>query len=82
VKRKIDLGHRAEQLLGDDTLMTAFNELEMQYTNNWKTSKVDESAKREQVYMSLRVLDDLKTKLQVFIDDGKIAKKQLQKMNT
>jgi hypothetical protein len=54
----------------------------MQYTNNWKTSKVDESAKREQVYMSLRVLDDLKTKLQVFIDDGKIAKKQLQKMNT
>jgi hypothetical protein len=82
VKRKIDLGHRAEQLLGDDTLMAAFNELEMQYTNNWKTSKVDESAKREQVYMSLRVLDDLKTKLQVFIDDGKIAKKQLQKMNT
>ena len=82
MKRKIDLGHRAEQLLGDDTLMTAFNELEMQYTNNWKTSKVDESAKREQVYMSLRVLDDLKTKLQVFIDDGKIAKKQLQKMNT
>jgi len=82
VKRKIDLGTRAEQLLGDDTLMTAFNELEMQYTNNWKTSKVDESAKREQVYMSLRVLDDLKTKLQVFIDDGKIAKKQLQKMNT
>jgi len=28
------------------------------------------------------VLDDLKTKLQVFVDDGKIAKKQLQKMNT
>lgn len=82
MKRKIDLGNRAEQLLGDDTLMAAFNELEMQYTSNWKTSKVDESAKREQVYMSLRVLDDLKTKLQVFIDDGKIAKKQLQKMNT
>ena len=82
MKQKIDLGNRAEQLLGDDTLMAAFNELEMQYTSNWKTSKVDESAKREQVYMSLRVLDDLKTKLQVFIDDGKIAKKQLQKMNT
>ena len=82
MKQKIDLGNRAEHLLGDDTLMAAFNELEMQYTNNWKTSKVDESAKREQVYMSLRVLDDLKTKLQVFIDDGKIAKKQLQKMNT
>ena len=82
MKQKIDLGYRAEQLLGNDVLMAAFNELEMQYTNNWKTSKVDESAKREQVYMSLRVLDDLKTKLQVFIDDGKIAKKQLQKMNT
>ena len=82
MKRKIDLGNRAEQLLGDETLMAAFNELEMQYTSNWKTSKVDESAKREQVYISLRVLDDLKTKLRVFVDDGKIAKKQLQKMNT
>jgi hypothetical protein len=81
MKQKIDLGFRAEQLLGNDVLMAAFNELEMQYTSHWKTSKVDESAKREQVYMSLRVLDDLKTKLQVFVDDGKIAKKQLQKMN-
>lgn len=82
MNKKIELGHRAEQLLGNETLMEAFHELEMQYTNNWKASKVDESAKREQVYMSLRVLDDLKTKLQVFVDDGKIAKKQLQKMNT
>jgi hypothetical protein len=82
MKQKIDLGNRAEQLLGDNTLMAAFYELEMQYTDNWKTSKVDESAKREQVYISLRVLEDLKTKLQVFVDDGKIAKKQLQKMNT
>lgn len=79
LKKRVERGSRAAALLGDETLINAFEALEALYTSDWKTSKVDEVAKRAQAYSSLRALDDLKTQLRVFVDNGKIAAKQMQR---
>lgn len=75
----MERGNKAAALLGDETLLAAFDALEVLYTSDWKNSKVDEVEKRAQAYSSLRSLDDLKTQLRVFVDNGKIAAKQLQR---
>jgi len=80
-KRKaVDRGRKAAALLTlDSVVMEAFQELEERYTTQWKSSKVDESDKREKAYMALVALDDLKTQLQTYADRGKYAERQLQK---
>lgn len=80
-KRKIvDRGRKAVALLSlDSVVMEAIEELEKRYTNEWKTSKVDEVVKREKSFMAVVVLDDIKTQLQTYADRGKFADKQLQK---
>lgn len=79
MKKRVERGNKAAALLGDETLLAAFDALEVLYTSDWKNSKVDEVEKRAQAYSSLRSLDDLKTQLRVFVDNGKIAAKQLQR---
>lgn len=79
IKKRVERGSKAAALLGDETLLAAFDALEALYTSDWKNSKVDEVEKRAQAYSSLRSLDDLKTQLRVFVDNGKIAAKQLQR---
>lgn len=79
LRKKVDRGIKAASILNDETLMAAFDELSQAYTNEWKTSKVDEVVKRERAYVSIQVLDDLRTRLQIFVDNAKIAQKQMQR---
>ena len=79
LRKKVDRGIKAASILNDETLMAAFEELSQAYTNEWKTSKVDEVVKRERAYVSIQVLDDLRTRLQIFVDNAKIAQKQMQR---
>jgi len=79
LRKKVDRGVKAASILNDETLMAAFEELSQAYTNEWKTSKVDEVVKRERAYVSIQVLDDLRTRLQIFVDNAKIAQKQMQR---
>ena len=78
-KRSTAKGRKAAELLLDDVIVEAFNELEARYTLEWKSSKVDEGTKRERAYIAVQVLDDLKTQLQIYVDQGRVAERQLQK---
>jgi len=78
-RKATDIGRRANELVMDPILQQAFAELEQKYTMEWKTSKVDEPTKRERAYVAVQMLDDLKTQLQIYVDQGRMAEKQLQK---
>lgn len=78
-RKSVDLGRRATELVYDPVILQAFAELEQKYTTEWKTSKVDEPTKRERAYIAVQMLDDLKTQLQIYVDQGRMAEKQLQK---
>lgn len=77
---KVNKGINAAKLLDDQVMVDAFAMLEQVYINDWKTSKVDDMVKRESAYNMLRALFDLKTQLQSFVDTGKIAGKQLERL--
>jgi len=79
LKKKIDKGNRASAILLDQVVLEAFNELEDRYTNEWKSSKFGESAKRDHAYASLVALEDLRTQLRIFVDSGRMAAKQLER---
>jgi hypothetical protein len=78
-RKAMDTARRANDVLMDPVLVEAFNELEARYTSEWKTSKVDEGIKRERAYIAVQMLDDLKTQLQIYVDQGRVAERQLQK---
>lgn len=79
LRQKVQRGKRAAQILEDETMAAAFDELEQRYTSDWKTSKIDDVVKRDRAYANMCVLQDFKDQLQSFVDSAKIAGKQLER---
>lgn len=78
-RNRVQRGKDAERVVMDPVLLEAFADLEQQYTNEWKSSKVDDMVNREQAYARVTALTDLKRQLQSYVDDAKIASKQLER---
>lgn len=78
-RNRVQRGKDAERVVMDPVLLGAFADLEQQYTNEWKSSKVDDMVNREQAYARVTALTDLKRQLQSYVDDAKIANKQLER---
>ena len=78
-RNRVQRGKDAERVVMDPALLEAFADLEQQYTNEWKSSKVDDMVNREQAYARVTALTDLKRQLQSYVDDAKIANKQLER---
>lgn len=78
-RNRVQRGKDAERAVMDPVLLEAFADLEQQYTNEWKSSKVDDMVNREQAYARVTALTDLKRQLQSYVDDAKIANKQLER---
>ena len=79
VRQKVQRGKKALEILQDETMAAAFATLEERYTNDWKTSKIDDVVKRDRAYANMSVLQDFKDQLQSFVDSAKIASKQLER---
>jgi hypothetical protein len=77
---KINQGQHAQRLLDDSVLAAAFADLEALYINDWKSTKVDDTVKREQAFMQLQALEGLKSQLQSYVYTGKIASRQLERV--
>lgn len=69
----------AELLESGSVVMEALKDLQDRYTNEWKTSKVDEVEKREKAYQALLAIDDLKTQLQTYADRATFVQRQMQR---
>jgi hypothetical protein len=78
-RNRVQRGKDAERVVMDPVLLEAFADLEQQYTNEWKSSKVDDMVNREQAYARVTALTDLRRQLQSYVDDAKIANKQLER---
>lgn len=79
-RQVLDRGRLAAELLdGDSVVMEALKDLQDRYTNEWKTSKVEEVEKRERAYQALLAIDDLKTQLQTYADRATYVQRQMQR---
>lgn len=72
-------GRKAQQILEDETLNAAIAKLEGDQLWLFRSSKPDETAKRENAWCMLQAIDGLRQELIKMMDNGKIAQKNLDR---
>mgnify|MGYP003982427633 FL=1 len=75
-EQRIDKGNSAQKLIEDPILQEIFGKLETSYNNSWISSGLEDSQKREPLYLSIRALAEFKLELESMIMGGKIAQKE------
>lgn len=76
---QIRRGRKAQQILEDETLNTAIAKLEGDQLWAFRSSKPEESAKRETAWCMLQAIDGLRQELIKIMDNGKIAQKSVDR---
>lgn len=73
-------GRKAQQLLEDESLVAALTKLENDQVWQFKSTRADETAKREQCWSMLKAIDNLRTELTKVIDNGKVAQRAIERV--
>ena len=76
---QIRKGRKAQQILEDETLNIAIAKLENDQLWIFRSSKPEESAKRETAWCMLQAIDGLRQELIKIMDNGKIAQKSAER---
>ena len=76
---QVNKGRKAKQLLEDETLNNAIAKLEGDQLWAFKSSKPEESARRETAWCMLQAIDGLRQELIKVMDNGKIAQNAIDK---
>jgi len=76
---QVNKGRKAKQLLEDETLNTAIAKLENDQLWEFRSSKPEESVKRETAWCMLQAIDGLRQELVKVMDNGKIAQNAISK---
>ena len=76
---QVNKGRKAKQLLEDETLNTAIGKLENDQLWVFRSSKPEESVKRETAWCMLQAIDGLRQELTKIMDNGKIAQSAITK---
>ena len=71
---------KAEALLRNELLTEAFDYLEQQFIQAWKSSGIGEAEDRERIYQLSQNLEALKGYFQTVISDGKMAQSQIDEV--
>jgi hypothetical protein len=72
-------GRKAQQILEDETLNSAITKLESDQLWLFRSSKPEESVKRETAWCMLQAIDGLRQELIKIMDNGKIAQNAISK---
>jgi hypothetical protein len=72
-------GRKAQQILENETLSDAIAKLENDQLWLFRSSKPEESAKRETAWCMLQAIDGLRQELIKVMDNGKIAQKSIDR---
>ena len=76
---QVNKGRKAKQLLEDETLNAAIEKLENDQLWAFRSSKPEESVKRETAWCMMQAIDGLRQELIRIMDNGKIAQAAISK---
>ena len=79
-EEEVRKGKRAQQILEDETLVAALAKLENDQLWMFRSTRSDETAKREQCWSMLKAIENLKTELTKMIDNGKVAQRAIERV--
>lgn len=72
-------GRKAQQILEDETLNAAIAKLEGDQLWIFRSSKPEESARRETAWCMLQAIDGLRQELVKIMDNGKVAQNAINR---
>lgn len=73
LEERIYDGNRARECLENEQFIRAFESIEQELTNAWRTSPARDEAGREKIYLTLQLLTKLKATLTSSLETGKLA---------
>jgi adenylosuccinate synthase len=73
-------GRKAQQLLEDETLSAALAKLENDQVWVFKSTRAEETAKREQCWSMLKAIENLRLEITKVIDNGKVAQRAIERI--
>ncbi len=76
---QVKKGHKAKQILEDETLNAAIAKLEGDQLWIFRSSRPEESVKRETAWCMLQAIDGLRQELIKIVDNGKIAQNAINR---
>ena len=76
---QVNKGRKAKQLLEDETLNNAIAKLEGDQLWAFRSSKPEESVKRETAWCMLQAIDGLRQELIKIMDNGKVAQNAINR---
>jgi hypothetical protein len=77
----IRAGRKAQELLEDEMFNVAINKIENDQFWIFRSSKPEETAKREMAWSMLKSIENLKIELTKAIDNAKVAQRALERVN-
>jgi len=82
LEERIYDGNRARECLENEAFIQAFEDIEQELTNAWRTSPARDEAGREKIYLTLQLLTKLKATITHSLETGKLAELDLQHKRT
>lgn len=71
---------RAQNLLDNDLLTEAFDEMERAYIEAWSATKIEDVVGREKLFLAVNVVRKVRGHLNTVVSDGKMAQAQLSEL--
>lgn len=73
---RIAKGTASESVLKSPVFLEIFDKLEDQFISQWMSSQEDDSPKRERLYLSLKVLSDIRVRLESNVTSKLLAERE------
>ena len=74
-------GLKAKQFLEDESFNTAINKMEADQVWVFRSTKPEESAKREIAWSTLKAIENLKIELSKMMDNAKVAQRAIERVS-
>lgn len=81
-EQRLSKGNRAREVLENEEFQAAFEAIEQELTNAWKTSPQRDRTGREHLFLCLTMLEKVKAGLTQTMESGKLAQLELQHLKT
>ena len=81
LQNEVSKGTDAGRLLDDPIFNETFDFLKNTYRAAWEQTSIEDSQRRENLWLMYKTADTLKSHIQSYVNTGKLAKKQIEEIN-
>jgi len=82
LQEDVDRGQRAARILSDSVFQSAWDSVSQAIHEQWANSPIRDHEGQHELRLMLKLLGDVRAVLEATVDDGKVAAKKLDELNS